>query len=172
MIDHGRILTVQGIDGHLRIISGGQTGVDIAALDFALENGIPIGGWVPNGRSNESGKVPERFVGLSETPETDVSARTERNIETSDATLVFVDGSKSPGTDLTISYAQKCGKPILVVDTRNGVDANAEKLRAWLQSVPIEVLNVGGPRQSEAPDLSAKVKHILKLSIEPSIPSS
>ncbi|MCG7519801.1 putative molybdenum carrier protein [Ruegeria sp. Ofav3-42] len=150
----------------MKIVTGGQTGVDLAALQFALENDIPYGGWVPKGRTNEDGQIPGWFTGLVETSPEDVSERTKLNVRDSDALLVFQDGAISPGTQLTIEFAQEIGKPHLVVDLRKGTDACARQVRSWLMSRPDVVLNIAGPRSSEAPQIGSKVTAVLKRSIE------
>jgi Circularly permutated YpsA SLOG family len=40
-----------------KIISGGQTGADRAGLDFAIEQGLEHGGYVPRGRKAEDGRA-------------------------------------------------------------------------------------------------------------------
>ncbi|WP_143534841.1 putative molybdenum carrier protein [Ruegeria meonggei] len=145
----------------MKIVSGGQTGVDIAALEFARENGLPYGGWVPKGRTNEAGRIPDRFSGLVETPTESVSERTKRNVVFADATLIFIDGSTSPGTLQTVDFAIDAGKPHLIVDLRGGTDTCAQQVRVWLASTPIEVLNIAGPRASEAPGVGARARAVL-----------
>lgn len=146
----------------MKIISGGQTGVDIAALDFALENGFAHGGWVPKGRTNEAGPIPSRYSGMTETEFTDVNVRTERNVADGDATLIFVDGSISPGTQHTIDYAGRIGKPYLVVDLRDGREAAVLAVSSWLEQQTIETLNVAGPRASESERAGAFARDILQ----------
>ncbi|WP_170330823.1 putative molybdenum carrier protein [Ruegeria arenilitoris] len=150
----------------MKIVSGGQTGVDIAALDFARRNGFVYGGWVPKGRANESGRIPDHFTGLRETNSEDVAERTRRNVILGDATLIFIDGSTSPGTQLTIDFAKETGKPHLVIDVRKGTDACAQKVRQWLRSIPASVLNIAGPRASEAPQIGLQVRAILEQSLD------
>ncbi len=150
----------------MKIVSGGQTGVDLAALEFALDHGILHGGWVPKGRTNEAGGIPLRFDNLTETKTRDVSERTKLNVRSSDATLIFVDGSISPGTQLTIEFAAEIGRPHLVVDVRDGVDSCARRVSVWMKSVPIGTLNVAGPRASEAPKIGTRVRAILQRSLD------
>lgn len=97
-----------------RIVSGGQTGVDRAGLDAAMEAGIPVGGWCPAGRLAEDGRIPERYP-LSELDSPGYAARTERNVIQSDATLVLNIGELADGTALTAEFAREFGKPLLVV---------------------------------------------------------
>lgn len=99
-----------------RIISGGQTGADRAALDAALACGLPIGGWCPRGRRAEDGQIPARYP-LVETPSRDYRQRTRWNVRDSDFTLVFVIGSLGGGSKFTTEVAERMGK------LRNGVSA-------------------------------------------------
>jgi hypothetical protein len=129
-----------------RVVSGGQSGVDRAALDAAIACGVPYGGWCPHGGAAEDVtdvRVP--YPCLRETPLADVSQRTSWNVRDSDATLVVTDGSGSPGTDLTVACAQRLGRPLLVA-------ADVADVLAWLPG-PAEpmTLNVAGPRASEWP---------------------
>jgi len=142
-----------------KIISGGQTGVDRAALDAALELGIPCGGWCPKGRRAEDGEIDVRYP-LRENFSTNYSARTERNVKESDGTLIISWGKPTGGTALTITYAQKHKKPYLVVDLSQGGDPEA--VMQWGQSGKIEVLNVAGPRESEAPGIHDRAVKFLR----------
>jgi len=132
-----------------RLVSGGQTGVDRAALDAGLEAGIPIGGWCPQGRRAEDGIIPDRYS-LTETPSPEYDQRTEWNVRDSDGTLVLRCGARSGGTDLTIDVAKRFGKPLLVLERSSGGDL--QRAAAWVSSNQIRVLNVAGPRASEAPE--------------------
>ncbi|MEM7076258.1 MAG: putative molybdenum carrier protein [Pseudomonadota bacterium] len=146
----------------LKLVSGGQTGVDMAALNFAIRHGMPYGGWVPRGRTNEAGRIPQRYQGLQETASADVAHRTRMNVRTSDATVIFTDGSASGGTDATADFARDLGKPFRIIDTRGGVAACAAELDQWMRQTPISVLNIAGPRASEAPGLDRLVTDILE----------
>jgi len=140
-----------------RIVSGGQSGVDRAVLDFAIALGIAYGGWCPKGGWAEDFPDPPgvlaRYPGLHETPERDTRQRTEWNARDSDATLVLARASAgSPGTSVGIAAAQTCARPHLIVDI-DAPDA-AERIRDWLCANPdIRTLSIGGPRESEAPGI-------------------
>ena len=93
-----------------KIISGGQTGVDRAALDFALEVGIPIGGHLPRGRKDENGDIlPDKYAGMYETDADDVNVRTELNVQNSDATLIFSHGRSSAALHTRSAWPDNMG---------------------------------------------------------------
>lgn len=127
----------------LKIVSGGQTGVDRAALDVALRLGLPCGGWCPQGRRAEDGPIDPRYP-LRETPTAEYTERTEWNVRDSDGTLVLTRGTPSGGTAFTIEVARAYQRPCLVVDLRK--PAPVRLVRAWLSKHRIRVLNVAGPR--------------------------
>ena len=151
-----------------RLVSGGQTGADRAALDVAIRLGIPYGGWCPRGGRAEDLPDPPGLLSaypeLVETPTTDSSVRTEWNVRDSDATLLLTDrpGSLSGGTALTRDLATRLGRPVLVTAT-----GEVETVRSWLhglreQSAQPLVLNVAGPRESKEPGLYAAAKRLLE----------
>ena len=130
----------------LKIVSGGQTGVDRTALDIALALGLPVGGWCPKGRRAEDGVIPDCYP-LVETLERNYQVRTRRNIEDSDGTLILKLGALDGGTALTVAYARQIGKPCRVVALETGIEPAA--FRAWLDEHRIAVLNVAGPRERQ-----------------------
>ena len=151
-----------------RIVSGGQSGVDRAALDFAIAHGFSYGGWCPKGGWAEdfpdSPGLLARYPGLRETPDRDTQQRTESNVRDSDATLVLtrVDTS-SPGTSVGIAATNTYAKPHLIVD----IDAPdpAARIRAWLLENPdIRILSIGGPRESESPGIYRAALAVLSTS--------
>ncbi len=131
------------------IVSGGQTGVDRAALDVAIAMGIGHGGWCPAGRLSEDGTVPSRYD-LQETDSPEYPVRTEQNVIDSDATLILYEGRLKGGTLLTRRICVRLGKPFLVVriDRDDVLDA-----RRWLAARQPATLNVAGPRESTAPGI-------------------
>lgn len=133
-----------------QIISGGQTGVDRAALDVALENGIACGGWCPQGRRAEDGPIAERYP-LQETPSRNYSRRTRWNVRDSDGTLILTIGPPTGGTELTRSVAERLGKPIHIVHLDQNPDP--EPVRQWIATEKIAVLNVAGPREGTCPGI-------------------
>lgn len=143
-----------------KIVSGGQTGVDRAALDAALEAGLPCGGWCPAGRRAEDGKIPAEYP-LKETRGEGYEERTEKNVLDSDATLVLTSGEPEGGTLLTVEYARENKRPCLVVDIEKDAGEAPERIAAWLLSRDIEVLNVAGPRASKNPLIYAAARDVI-----------
>jgi xanthine/CO dehydrogenase XdhC/CoxF family maturation factor len=141
----------------MKIVSGGQTGVDRAALDVALERGLECGGWCPAGRMAEDGRIDDRYP-LAETPSADPAQRTEWNVRGSDATLVLT-GEPSPGTELTLDVARRLGKPAYVWAATSPADAGS--FRRWLQAHGVRTLNVAGPRESESPGVYDAARALL-----------
>ena len=137
----------------LRLVSGGQTGVDRAALDVALDLGLPVGGWCPKGRKAEDGPLPSRYP-LEETPSGAYAQRTEWNVRDSDGTLVLTRGEPTGGTALTVRMAAKHGKPCLVVDL--AADPVPGQLATWMGEHRVEILNVAGPRASGQPGIAGE----------------
>ncbi len=142
-----------------KIISGGQTGVDRAALDAALELKIPCGGWCPKGRRAEDGVIPQHYP-LEEASSSGYPVRTELNVQDADGTLIITLGSPQGGTALTIRLAQKYRKPYLMVDLTQ--EPNFVIVREWLSKNEIRVLNIAGPRENEAPGIYRRAKLFLQ----------
>jgi hypothetical protein len=142
-------------DEPMKIVSGGQTGVDRAALDVAISLGIEYAGWCPRGGLAEDHASPPGLLAaypkLTETPSDDPRQRTVRNVRDSDATLVLTRGGVvSPGTALTLLTAQRLGRS-LHVQQLDEEDA-ADQVTAWLLLLdPESTLDVAGPRESQAP---------------------
>ena len=141
-----------------RIVSGGQTGVDRAALDAAIWLGIPHGGWCPLGRRAEDGPIPEIYE-LNETMEPHYAVRTERNVVDSDATLVLYETEMSRGTALTVRMAKKHAKPVLSMDLAEQWDP--AQVLVWLTENQVETLNVAGPRESSHPGIGEQSRQLL-----------
>jgi hypothetical protein len=139
----------------IRIVSGGQTGVDRAALDVALENGITCGGWIPRGRRAEDGVLDARYP-LRETSSPAYAERTRRNVHDSNGTLVLCRGEPTGGTALTVACARDLRRPLRIVDLAErdlAGEADPESVRDWLARHRIAVLNVAGPRESGCPGI-------------------
>ncbi len=149
-----------------KIISGGQTGADRAALDFAIRWKIPHGGWVPRGRLAEDGPLPDKYR-LDEMPSESHAARTQQNVIDSDGTLIIARGKLTGGTDLTREMALKHKKQLLGIDlTITDHAAAASLIASWIRMRRIAVLNVAGPRASEDPGIYDHVRQILELTIK------
>jgi hypothetical protein len=142
-----------------KIISGGQTGVDRASLDVALELGIPAGGWCPKGRKAEDGTLPPRYP-LLETPHESYEERTEWNVRDSDGTLILTRGPATGGTKLTIQLAQSYKKPHVILDLSQIHDP--QTVLDWAKTNSIKVVNVAGPRESQAPGIYAEAAAFLR----------
>ena len=133
-----------------KVISGGQTGVDRAALDVAQELGIPCGGWCPVGRDAEDGPISEKYS-LQETTNIDHTVRTEFNTRDSDGTLIVNQGSLHGGTAYAVEMAKHLGHPVMVVDLEAPAETN--EIIAWLTDNNICTLHIGGPRESSRPGI-------------------
>ncbi len=132
----------------IKIVSGGQTGVDRAALDVALQLNLPHGGWCPLGRRAEDGLIPSIYL-LRETSSSDYAERTEWNVRDADATLVLYWSRPMGGTMLTIAVAKRLKKPLFLIDLDHPPDCH--QVSAKLLSCSVSVLNVAGPRESLRP---------------------
>src|SRR5688572_7759255 len=150
----------------MKIVSGGQTGVDRAALDAAMELGLEVGGWCPKNRWAEDGPIPRHYP-LYETRTEDVAVRTQRNVETSSATLVLTRGAPMGGTRLTCEIARSMRRPLLIIDLGNLRDKDpVDQIVEWVRRVRPSVLNVAGPRESGAPGITEQAKTLLRLAFE------
>jgi len=139
----------------MKVISGGQTGVDRAALDAAISNSIEHGGWCPRGRLAENNAViPDKYH-LNETITDQVNERTQLNIRDADATLIILPDKNhiiKDGTQFTMDEIKRQGKCFLMIYLDNNSD-NAGAILEWIQNNNINVLNVAGPRESNAPGI-------------------
>ena len=142
-----------------KIISGGQTGVDRAALDVASELGIPCGGWCPLDRWSEDGPIEDRYP-LTETESSDPAVRTEWNVRDAHGTLIIATGPITGGTALTRRLAAEFDKPHLVVDTES--EASTPAIREWLTTHAIKILHVAGPRESSRPGIYERAAALLR----------
>jgi hypothetical protein len=132
-----------------KIISGGQTGVDRAALDAAIKLSIDHGGWIPKGRLTESGPLPSEYR-LKETKSGSYAERTEKNVLDADATLIISRGPLSGGSEYTREMAVKHQRPWLHIDLSGQAAFQAASvINSWIMHKKIEILNVAGPRASK-----------------------
>lgn len=136
----------------MKIVSGGQTGVDRAALDAALEHEVECGGWCPEGRLDERGIIPRHYP-LTELPDGGFAERTDANVRDSDATIIFHCGAVAGGTEHTLECCSRRRRPRLLLDARIVSPAEAAKMiEHFVQHLGITTLNVAGPRETEWPD--------------------
>ena len=142
-----------------KIVSGGQTGVDRAALDAARVSGLPVGGWCPRGRRAEDGPIDPAYP-LEETPESGYVQRTAWNVRDSDATLILNWGELEGGTALTVRFLEETGKPYLLVALDEGPDPG--EIRHWIRDQGIAVLNVAGPRGRKVPGVYERARELLE----------
>ena len=143
----------------LRIISGGQTGVDRAALDIAIELGLEHGGWCPQGRRAEDGRIPPHYR-LRESAEYDYSSRTRLNVKDADGTLILYRGNLEGGSELTAYFARAMQKPLLLVDLDHPVTEGM--IKDWLHQHHIGTLNIAGPRESKQPGIYEQAVDLLR----------
>jgi len=143
-----------------KVISGGQTGVDRAALDVALATDLPVGGWCPKGRLAEDGPIPAHYP-LQEIDSPAYARRTEQNVIEGDGTLILATHKNlKGGTALTLHLAQKQAKPHLVVNLLDQPDVRV--IQQWLLKEHIHVLNVAGPRESASPGIYQHARALLE----------
>ena len=153
----------------LKIVSGGQTGADRAALDWALAQNLPCGGWCPKGRKAEDGAIDSKYP-LKESSSASYLQRTEWNVRDSDGTVVFsMAPALTGGSMKTVEFARKHGKPWLHLHFEEG--KAVDKLRSFVSDNGIEILNVAGPRASKEPKVGEFVIQTLDLTFGSKIES-
>jgi hypothetical protein len=148
-------------DGPFNVVSGGQSGVDRAALDAAIAAGVPVGGWCPFRRQAEDGPIPPRYP-LLETPSSEPAQRTEWNVRDSDGLLVLLlDAEPVGGTLLAFETARKLGRPSLSLKLSDPHPASIKKTLKWLRAEGVRALNIAGPRESESPGVGNAAREFL-----------
>lgn len=148
-----------------KIISGGQTGADRAALDIAIKLNITHGGWIPKGRKTEDGVLPNKYQ-LKEMPTPSYPKRTEKNILESDGTLIVSHGKLTGGSALTRKLAKKHGRPWVHIDMNKiSIQDAVNTIRSWIDRNNVQVLNVAGPRASKNPEIYDKVIEVLEATL-------
>ena len=140
------------------IISGGQTGVDRAALDYGLSNHFQVGGWCPQGREAEDGTLNVVYP-VSQTFSAEILNRTQFNVLESDATLILIFDDMDEGTQATYDIARENGKPVFV--WKIDQNRNFQQFRNWLDKNNVNVLNIAGPRESNAVGIYSAVLDLL-----------
>ena len=136
----------------MKIVSGGQTGVDRAALDVALKYDIDCGGWCPAGRLDEFGRIPGRYP-VKELEQGSFAERTLQNVKDSDGTVVIYDRELRGGTAYTVDCCKQLKRPHNLIDAANiSTDEASNAITGFVREYKIDILNVAGPRQSEGPE--------------------
>ena len=143
----------------LTIISGGQTGVDRAALDFAIAHGIAHGGWCPRWREADDGRIHPRY-NLIEHPSDGYSGRTLANVQDSDATLLIAKGRLTPGTKLTLKFTRQLQKKYFILNLDEKMNW-PDLVRCWLEKNSIEKLNVAGASEAKRVGIYGATIHLL-----------
>ena len=146
------------LQNNIIINSGGQTGVDRAALDFALSNGLTCKGWCPMGRLAEDGRINSRYP-LNETKSPYPIVRTEMNVIDSDATLIVYIEHMDLGTLATKDLAFEHRKPLFI--WKIGKINNVLQFKKWMYSNDVQVLNIAGPKASSTPDIYGETIELL-----------
>ena len=158
----------------IMIVSGGQTGADRAALDFAIAHGLAHGGWCPRGRLAEDGPLDQRYH-LRQTPSRRYAQRTEWNVRDSDGTVVFTIAARPQGgTALTIELAERLSRPCLHLAREDdslaidlpSITEHATRLVEFVRQHDVRRLNVAGPRASQEPDVADFVRRVLEVALD------
>ncbi len=145
------------------IVSGGQTGADRAALDWAIGHGVDHGGWCPRGRVATDGAIALSYR-LRETESAGYRQRTRLNVQDSDATLIFNVGVLDGGTQQTARIAASLGKPFSVFQLDQASPENiALEIVEWLKQGSYSILNIAGPRETKRPGIYTLVLSVLDL---------
>ncbi|MFQ5469944.1 MAG: putative molybdenum carrier protein [Gammaproteobacteria bacterium] len=133
-----------------KIVSGGQTGVDRAALDAAIQQGVPIGGWCPEGRLADDGPIDNRYP-LQEVADTDHTVRTEFNVRDSDGSLMIYRDKLHGGTAYALEMAKRMAKPVMAVNLDDSPDP--KELIKWIKQNELKTLHIGGQREDTSPGI-------------------
>ncbi|MEA3415952.1 MAG: putative molybdenum carrier protein [Thermodesulfobacteriota bacterium] len=145
-----------------KIISGGQTGADQAALDAAIKYNFPYGGWIPKGRKTEDGILPDKYK-LKEMPADSYEKRTEQNVIDSDGTVIISHGKLTGGSKLTQELAEKYDRACFHADmNETSAFIAVSKINSWIIENEIEVLNIAGPRASNDPEIYEDTRRIIE----------
>lgn len=146
-----------------KIISGGQTGVDRAALDVAQASGIPCGGSCPAGRDADDGPIPLHYP-LQETRENDHMVRTGNNVRDADATLLLFRDELHGGTAYAVEMARHMDKPVLAVDLNAAPDVG--EVADWLKSLDAHTVHIGGQREKTSPGIYQQARTFIQAVVD------
>lgn len=156
---------MDGENRAIKIVSGGQTGAGQAALDAAIEMGIPYGGWISKGRMTEAGPLSEKYK-LTEMPTGSYLKRTKQNIFDSDGTVVFSRRGLKGSPKRTVDFAIELKRPSLHIDlAKHTPEEAAGILTTWIEMHNISVLNVAGTRASKDPKIYQTVSLVVAFAI-------
>jgi len=145
-----------------KIISGTRAGAHRGALDAAIKYGFPYGGWVPKGRRDEDGPIPGKYK-LQEMRTTSYPDRTQKNVTSSDGTLIITQSRMTSGSGLAHKFANKHGKPCVRIDLKvQLLPAAVATVHEWISREGIQVLNVAGSRESKAHGIQELTKQIIE----------
>jgi len=145
-----------------KIISGGQTGADRAALDTAIKFNISYGGWIPEGRKTEDGPLSQRYR-MDEMPTDSYPKRTKQNIMDSHGTIIISRGTLTGGSLLTQQLASKLKKPCCHIDLFELDEFGAAiVINSFIADYDIEIINIAGPRAGKDPFIYNSVKTVLE----------
>ncbi len=148
-------------EGKMKIVSGGQTGVDRAALDAAMESGVETGGWCPKGRIAEDGIIPAKYP-VQELARAGYKVRTKQNVVDSDGTVIIYFGTLSGGTEQTLLFCIREKKPYVLIDGEEfKIESAVKKIKGFVDHNSISVLNAAGPRASKEPRAYGYTKEVL-----------
>lgn len=154
-----------------KIISGGQTGADRAALDAALETGFPCGGYCPKDRMAEDGPIDVRYPLIE--IKGGYSQRTRKNVVESDGTVIFYEGRPSGGTEQTLLFCIRTGKPYKLIDIEAMLtDHASQMILQFITQHRLSVINIAGPRASNCPVMYDFVKKTIGRIVQPSASES
>ena len=149
----------------VKIITGGQTGVDRASLDAAIALGVEHGGFCPQGRRSEDGIIPLQY-NMYELETDDYLERTLKNVQFSDGTLILYKGEIISGTRQTEKYCLLEKKPVLTINILDECKKIRVTFNKWLEKNTISILNIAGPRESEASIYKRAKVMLMKLLID------
>jgi hypothetical protein len=145
----------------IKIVSGGQAGVERAALDAAMEAGVACGGWCAEGRTAEDGRIPDRYP-VCELAGAGYRTRVQQNVRDSDATLIIASGGPEDGTTKPARYCRFTKRPMILIDADTmEVEAAVTAVAEFIELHQVGVLNVAGPKASKRPGVYEYARRVV-----------
>ncbi len=145
-----------------KIISGGQPGVERAALDAAIKLNIPHKGWTYKTRRTDEGILPDKYR-VKESEGVGFSDRIEKNVLASDATAVLTHGSLTIGLKIVKDFAEKHNRPYLHVDlNENPLNSASALIRKWMINNQLESIYFTGSKSTDSTHLHQEVIRIIE----------